>query len=76
MQNLLDSILQNYQSVVGIITVLSPFIILFLTNLHASHFKKLENELALQQTRLEKELSVEFEAKSKEHDHENLVLSS
>jgi hypothetical protein len=74
--DMIEAILQNYQSVVGIITVLSPFIILFLTNNHASRLKKLEIELAIQQKRLEMEMGAALEASGKELDHENVVLSS
>jgi len=73
---ILNALLKNYQAVVTVLAVLSPFVILLITNRHASQLKKLENELALQKTRLEKELSEEFEAKGKQRDHENLVLSS
>ena len=72
---ILNALLQNYQAVITVIAALSPFLILLITNRHASQLKKLENELALQRTRLEKELSDEFEAKGKQRDHENLELS-
>lgn len=73
---LLDKLLQNYQAVVTIIAILSPFVIVILTNRHSSQLKKLENELALQKERLQQELNQEFQSKGKQHDHENLVLSS
>jgi uncharacterized coiled-coil protein SlyX len=76
MQAIIEAIVQNYQSVGEFITVLSPFIILFLTNGHASRLKKLEIELAIQEKRLEMEMSAALEASGKELDHENLVLSS
>jgi hypothetical protein len=76
MQAIREAILQNYQSVVEIITVLSPFIILFFPNGHAFRLKKLVIELAIQQKRLEMEMSAALEASGKELDHKNLVLSS
>jgi hypothetical protein len=57
MQAIIEAILQNYQSIVLIITFISIFIILFLTNSHAFPLKKLEIELAIQQKRREMEMS-------------------